>query len=373
MVFMEKRFYYRWEQDDEWQRFTTGVSLHGHTWQSHEGLAFLPGAVQKLYFLPRVLQWAENRYQRKWKQPFDFERGYWTSPVSPEAAYQLEARQIEAQGLRPLVSITDHDSIVAHKELPALTPISLEWTVPYNGAVFHIGVHNLPGAEKNAVLESLALYTTHPAPRTLRNILGQLHAMPDVLAILNHPLSDQGRIGFEIHAAVVREFLERYGHWIHALEVNALQSWDINRRVAKIAQEKNAPIVSGGDRHGFEPNGAINLTHAQTFADFVHEIRGDRHSTVLFMPQAHRPLKLRYAENIKAIMDDYPQLPGHVFWHDRVFYKCADGVTRSITELSGENPIAAFGAMNLAINALGFANFVARPINLIPSSSARIQ
>jgi hypothetical protein len=359
---MEKRFYYRWKNDDEWRRFKTGISLHSHTWHSHESLAFLPVTVQKMYFLPRLLHWAENRYHKKWKYPFDYSLGYWTSPVSPQAAYQLEAKQITAQGLQPLVSLTDHDSVLAYKEIVPATPLSLEWTAPYNGAVFHIGVHNLPPHEHSAVVASLAAYTAQPDPRALGEILATLHAMPDTLIILNHPLSDQGRIGFEIHATVVREFLANYGRYVHALEVNAMQSWDINRRVAAIANEQKFPIVAGGDRHGFEPNGAINLTGAATFNEFAHEIRDDRRSTILFMPQTRRSLKLRYAENVRAIMDEYPELPGRIFWHDRVFYKCPDGITRSITEMSGEDPAVAFGAMSMAVSALGLVNFVARPI-----------
>jgi hypothetical protein len=363
LFFMHERFYYRWKSgDDEWRRFSTGVSLHGHTWHSHESLAFLPATVQKMYFLPRILQWAENRYHRKWRADFDYSLGYWTSPVSPKAAYQLEAAQITSQGLRPLVSLTDHDSVLAYKEIVPATPLSLEWTAPYNSAVFHIGVHNLPAREHSAVVALLAAYTENPDPEKLGEILATLAAIPDTLIILNHPLSDQGRIGFEIHATVVREFLQHYGQWIHALEVNAMQSWDINRRVAAIAREQNFPIIAGGDRHGFEPNGAINLTNAKTFADFVAEVRGDKQSQILFMPQVRRSLKLRYAENVKAIMDDYPELPGRVFWHDRVFYKCPDGITRSITEMSGAHPETAFGTMSMAVSALGLVNFIARPI-----------
>lgn len=374
MLLMHERFYYHWKSDDEWRRFTAGVSLHSHTWNSHESLAFLPVTVQKMYFLPRLLRWAEARYHRKWRADFDYSLGYWTSPVSPEAAYRLEAHQIASQGLHPLVSLTDHDSIATHAALSMgtiATPISLEWTAPYNGAVFHIGVHNLPAHEQNAVLESLVAYTANPNPQHLREILARLDTMPDVLIAFNHPLSDQGRIGFEIHATVVREFLADYGRWIHALEVNAMQSWDINRRVAAIAREKNFPIIAGGDRHGFEPNSAINLTNAKTFAEFVGEVRGDRQSNILFMPQMRRSLKLRYAENVKAIMDEYPELVGRIYWHDRVFYKCPDGIIRSITEMSGENPAAAFGAMSMAVSALGLLNFVARPITPVFAESDR--
>ncbi len=33
------------------------------------------------------------------------------------------------------------------------------------------------------------------------------------------------------------------------------------------------PVISGGDRHGCEPNGVINLTAARTFSEFAQEVR----------------------------------------------------------------------------------------------------
>lgn len=78
------------------------------------------------------------------------------------------------------------------------------------------------------------------------------------------------------------------------------------------------------------------------------------------MPQTRRSLGLRYAENVKAIMDDYPELPGRECWYDRVFYRCPDGVTRSFAELVGRS--YALEALNLAVGALGFANIALRPL-----------
>ena len=357
-------FRYRWEgggsPEELRAQWSAGVSLHGHTWHSHESLAFLPGAVQKMYFLPVLLHWAEGRYERKWKGRFDYSKGYWTSPVSPAMARAIEAKQIEDLGLAPLLSFTDHDSLEATPELQG-NPISLEWTAPYKGAIFHIGVHNLPAAEKDAILDNLRAYTAAPDHDALGGILADLAALPDTLIVFNHPLSDQGRIGFEIHESRVREFLDRHRASLHALEVNAMQTWDMNRRVAAMAEKAKLPVVSGGDRHGFEPNGAINLTNARTFAEFAREVREEKKSDVLFMPQMRRSLNLRYAENVKAIMEDYPELPGRRSWYDRVFYTFPDGTTRPFINLMDGRPIA-FDAVNLAVNALGLATFAIRPI-----------
>jgi len=52
-------------------------------------------------------------------------------------------RQIANLGLRPLVSLTDHDNIDAGLALED-EPISVEWTVPYERSIVHLGIHNLP-------------------------------------------------------------------------------------------------------------------------------------------------------------------------------------------------------------------------------------
>jgi len=38
----------------------------------------------------------------------------------------------------------------------------------------------------------------------------------------------------------------------------------------------NMLLISGGDRHGVEPNANINLTNAVNFTEFVHESGGRR-------------------------------------------------------------------------------------------------
>ena len=360
------RFFYAWKKSFPEGTFTTGVSLHGHTWYSLESLSFLPGIAKKISPLRRILRWTEERYEEKWHAPFDYAKGYWTSPVSPDGAYQLEARQIQEQGLQPIVSLTDHDSINASKELLAekqiVAPTSLEWTVPYKDATLHIGVHNLPAAQGAAILEELREYTTHPTPHALKAILTKLNDLPESLIVLNHPLSDQGRIGFEIHESSVNDFLKTNAGLIHALEVNALQSWNINRRVARIAEAVSLPIVSGGDRHGLEPNGAINLTNAKNFSGFAHEIRHEKKSSVLFMPQCRKSLIHRYAESVELILDEYPNIPGRAFWYDRIFYECPDGTTRPLTKMINTHN-RAVRATNAFVGFLGAANRAIEPIS----------
>ena len=44
----------------------------------------------------------------------------------------------------------------------------------------------------------------------------------------------------------------------------------------ELAEEFQTTAVSGGDRHGTEPNAVLNLTNAGVFGEFAHEVRFQR-------------------------------------------------------------------------------------------------
>jgi hypothetical protein len=128
-------------------------------------------------------------------------------------------------------------------------------------------------------------------------------------------------------------FLGSFRPFIHALELNGLRPWKENHSVARLAGQVGLPVISGGDRHGREPNACVNLTNAGTFAEFVDEVRLDGWSDVLFMPQYREPLKMRILENMCGILEDDPQHAlGWVRWSDRVFYRTDEGVDKSLSE-----------------------------------------
>jgi hypothetical protein len=95
-------------------------------------------------------------------------------------------------------------------------------------------------------------------------------------------LSDRRRSGINF---LVNEFLLKNGNYLHALELNGLRNWDENRAVRRLAEQWNMLLISGGDRHGVEPNANLNLTNATSFTEFVHEVRREKKSDMLFMPQ----------------------------------------------------------------------------------------
>jgi hypothetical protein len=132
---------------------------------------------------------------------------------------------------------------------------------------------------------------------------------------------------------MVHDFLNRCGAWIHALELNGLRPWEENRDVAALAAARSLPLISGGDRHGREPNANVNLTRAATFAEFVAELRQDRLSHVLFLPQYNGSLKLRCLETMADTLRDYPEYPGRVQWSDRIYFRQDDGQIATLTSL----------------------------------------
>ena len=104
--------------------------------------------------------------------------------------------------------------------------------------------------------------------------------------------------------------------------------------VTALAARWNQILISGGDRHGIEPNANLNLTRAASFTAFVHEVRRERQSHVLFMPQYAEPWKHRILNSTLAAVRDYPEFPeGSQCWDERVFHPDAEGKLRPLAEL----------------------------------------
>ena len=154
------------------------------------------------------------------------------------------------------------------------------------------------------------------------------------MVIFNHPMWDLFLIGRQKHEFLVNEFLLKNGNYLHALELNGLRNWEENRLVRRLAEKWNMLLISGGDRHGVEPNANINLTNATSFTEFVHEIRYRRRSNVLFMPQYAQPWKHRLLQSTIDAVREYPDFPqGSRRWEERVYHPDAQGVTRPLSEL----------------------------------------
>lgn len=331
---------YLWRDALAPKGFRCGVSLHSHTNQSRETLDFLANFGNQYPIMRPMMARLEQRAVRSYGIRINYAASYWAPPMTPKLAYDLESRQIHRIGLDAMVSITDHDTIAAPMLLRTVPsartiPVSLEWSVPYGGLQsFHLGIHNLPSARAAQWMADLAAYTAQPSHERLVELLAALNAESNVLVVFNHPMWDLYIVGEQRHRFLVNEFLQRYGAWFHALELNGLRNWAENREVRRLAEQWNLPLVSGGDRHGVEPNANINLTRAESFTEFVYEIRRERFSNVLFMPQYAEPWKHRILQSTIDAVRNYPEFPqGSRNWDERVFHPDADGVIRPLCEL----------------------------------------
>ncbi len=327
-----------WQKNQPERRFRTGVSLHSHTHYSKESLGF----VERLATRVGLLHAAVEHGRRRYGSCFDFTRGWWTPPLVPMAAWELERAQVEDRlGLQALVSLSDHDSIEAPLSLLATGrfrhfPISVEWTVPFHGTFFHLGVHNLAGAVATEAAEAMAAYTRSPLEENLAGILRWLSADPATLVVFNHPLWDESEVGPQQHRHAAEEFLRRHGECVHAFELNGLRPWNENALVTEFAAAWSRPLISGGDRHGTEANTILNLTRAASFAEFVEEVRRDGVSEVLMTARYRESFFLRLVDNVlDAVGDHEAHGLGWKSWNDRVFYLCDDGKVRSLREIWG--------------------------------------
>lgn len=331
---------YLWRDRKAPEGFRAGVSLHSHTNQSHETLDFLANLGNTYPVIRPLLTRLERHWAERNGVSLQYAQSYWTPPMTPKLAFDLESKQITDLGLASMVSISDHDNINAPMLLRTVPsarqiPVSVEWSAPYGGVQdFHLGVHNLPAARAKQWMQTMADYTANPGDEQLTEILAGLNDEPNVLVVFNHPMWDLFLVGENKHQFLVNEFLLKNGNYLHALELNGLRNWEENRAVRRLAEKWNMLLISGGDRHGVEPNANINLTNAQSFTEFVHEIRSEKRSNILFMPQYAQPWKHRLLQSTLDAVRTYPDFPqGSRSWDERVFHPDASGAIRPLHEI----------------------------------------
>lgn len=320
------------KSQDVSRQFLTGVSLHAHTHHSRESLAHLPHYILQIPVVGHLFDQELRQHQAQSGATVDFARGWWHPPVSPRAVFDSEASQITKLGLSPIVSVTDHDSIIAGLELQQTfsarcSPVSFEWTAPLGRGFLHLGVHNLPTASARSWFERLEAFTANPAIEPLEDILVDLTSTDDILVVLNHPMWDLANVGPQAHERMLAQFLADYGDYMHALELNGYRSWGENLDTVALARETGHPLISGGDRHACAPNALINLSHASSFAGFVHEIKVGI-STVMTMPEYREHVIGRTIASVADVISAYRHYPdGWQRWTDRVSCLTTEGLT----------------------------------------------
>lgn len=312
----------------------TGVSLHCHTEHSKEMLDFVPHYAKKLPIISYFWKREQGIYLERRGEEMDFSNSFWSPPLDAQQVYDIEKQQINNVGLEAIASLSDHDSIdanliVGEKIENEKAPISLEWTVPFEYGFFHVGVHNLPKDRAVELTKTLLDYTFNEANHnneTLHQMFTMLNEIPEILIVLNHPVWDIELVGKEKHNVLLKHFIKEHGQHIHAFEVNGFRSWSENKTVIEMAEALGFPLVTGGDRHGCKPNTVINLTNAKSFAEFTEEIRVDKRSEVVLMPEYRQPLHSRQLQSFSEILSYYPDFPeGRKKWFERVHFDLSDG------------------------------------------------
>lgn len=333
----QSHVHFEWQPSVAWRAFRTGVSLHSHTAHSRESLDFVLRLKAQYRWLCRLLDPLEARYHAFHGEPLDYARVWWTPPLSAREALSVEEGQIVSRlEKQPLVSITDHDNIDAPLTLRVLpqkrhTPVSVEWTVPYGGTMFHLGIHNLPPRSARQRMEAMASYTAMPNETLLPGLLEWLAEEEATLIVFNHPFWDERGVGSGTHRNLAAAFFRSYGGWIHAFELNGLRGWRENRAVLEWAAGMSRPAVSGGDRHTCEPNALTNVTNASTFTEFAQEIRAGVASQVLVMSQYRESMRARICAAVAdAIRENLSHGHGWTRWKDRVFWQDSSGEVHSI-------------------------------------------
>jgi len=323
----------------------SAVSLHSHSECSRETLEFIPKIARRIPVVAGCYERSLAEYQKIHGRPLDLGEWYWRPPITPAAVIDSELDHLhERLGLPGLVSLTDHDTVEGPAALRAAgldVPLSVEWTVPFDRCLFHLGVHGISPASIDGMMSAFAAYTQGPpagSARRLAEIIDALCECPATLVVLNHPCWDLADVGQMRHDSTLLAFLRVFQGRIHALELNGYRHWIENRCVLPLARGFNIPVVGGGDRHGLAPNTIVNVTRATTFEEFVRELRVERVSRcVVFHEYAHPYVArvLRGAGDILRPHHQHHRL--QVTWRERVFIT-VDGVEHSVASLWEREP-----------------------------------
>jgi hypothetical protein len=323
------------------------VSLHSHSECSRETLEFIPGIARQIPVIARYFERSLAQYQNEHGRPLNFRDWYWRPPVTPAAVIDSELAQLEQRlDLSGLVSLTDHDTVDAPQTLRANgradVPLSVEWSVPFEGCLFHLGVHAISPASIDGTMDAFTAYTAGPpsgSPRELGELLDALSECPETLVVLNHPCWDLAQVGQLRHDSTLIGFLRAYHDRIHALELNGYRDWAENRLVLPIAKGFGLPVVAGGDRHGLFPNTIVNLTRARDWAGFVHELRIERFSHCVVFPEYVDPYVGRILRSAADILrPHHGHHRGQKTWAERVFITM-NGEEHSVASMWEREPL----------------------------------
>ena len=131
----------------------------------------------------------------------------------------------------------------------------------------------------------------------------------------------------------------------------------------QLGEELDVPVISGGDRHGCEANAVLNVSRAESFEEFVQEVRGEKRSEIVLMPQYFEALPLRLIENAWHALSDAPGEFGRRHWMTRVFIE-EDGKPKALSQYTGTRFQRVIDKFRWVIGLV--ANQVVRPALRLP-------
>jgi hypothetical protein len=98
------RISYLWNNNSAAKGFASGVSLHSHTNRSKETLDFIVKLAHEYRCFSGIMAREEQRCRKNHRLQINYAKSYWTPPLTPRLAFDLESRQIaETLQLQPLV------------------------------------------------------------------------------------------------------------------------------------------------------------------------------------------------------------------------------------------------------------------------------
>src|SRR5262245_8734487 len=112
--------HFLWHDPLVTRKFSSAISLHSHTDRSREGFGGIEQYSEDSALIGFAVSRISSHYRKLIGADLNFEKAYFAPPLAPVEAYRLEASQIDAMGMNPMVSITDHDSIEAPAHLQTM-------------------------------------------------------------------------------------------------------------------------------------------------------------------------------------------------------------------------------------------------------------
>ena len=264
------------------REFRSLVSPHTHSHHSVEKMRPLESVMRRWFMWP--LRAIVRRAFGLHRVPDLTYADLWYSPpYSPEEVLKMETEAVEPLGFNAVqLAITDHDEIAGSVELRQLRPaearrfaLGEELSFPFEGHYFHLGITGLPPDRAGEIHSSLQAAARSRRPDDVFDLLQAARC----LVVFNHPLIPWTRNGDS--SAAARRLLQRYGHAIDALEFNGMRGRAENDRVLELARHLGKPVVGGGDSHLLLASSTVCGSGADSYADFVEEVKNGRSVPVI--------------------------------------------------------------------------------------------